>query len=165
MIIADKIARYKDRLCASVAIDANGCWIWQKNRARNGYGTFAYGGGKNGRAHRVSYEVFNGPIPQGLDVCHRCDVRPCVNPAHLFVGTRSENILDAATKNRVSRTHQKKGAEHPSAKLDDDRVGIILRMLKDGEPKARIARQFGVSDRVILLIDRGTLWPHVARTS
>lgn len=158
-----KLPRFRDRISKSITIDDNGCWIWQKTRSRNGYGTFAFGGGKNGRAHRVSFMAFNGPIPGGLDVCHRCDVRACVNPDHLFLGTRSENILDASRKNRVSRWHQKKGAEHPSAKLTDDDVKSILDQLCRGEAKASIARKFGVSDRSILLISRGDTWRHIER--
>lgn len=159
----EKRDRYQRRIRASVVMDERGCWIWQKKRSRNGYGELGYGGGKNARAHRVSYEVFNGPIGERLDVCHRCDVRACVNPAHLFLGTRSDNLRDASAKNRTSRTHQKKGAAHPSAKLTDATVLSILARLKAGEPKARIARSVGVSDRVILLISRGEAWAHIPR--
>lgn len=159
----DKIERYRSRIKASIVVDDRGCWIWQKKKARNGYGDFAFGGGKNGRAHRVSYEVFIGPIPHSMDVCHRCDVRACVNPEHLFAGSRSENILDASAKGRVSRTHQKKGSNHPSAKLDENKVTEVLRRLDAGDAKAAIARDFGVSDRIVLLISRGELWRHVPR--
>lgn len=155
--------RASKRIKASVTIDENGCWIWGKSCSRNGYGSFALGGGHNIRAHRASYEVFKGEIPDGLDVCHKCDVRRCVNPDHLFLGTRSENILDASAKGRVSRTHQKKGTEHPSAKLDDAKVREILRRLDAGEAKAVIARDFAVSDRIILLISRNELWRHIPR--
>lgn len=165
MIPPKKIARFRERIEASISVDGNGCWIWQRAKATNGYGSFALGGGKAARAHRISFEVFVGDIPCGLDVCHRCDVRACVNPSHLFTGSRSENILDASSKNRVSRTHQKKGSQHPSAKLDEQKAAEILVLLSSGEPKTRIAKRYGVSDRVILLISRGQLWKHVKRAA
>jgi hypothetical protein len=157
------LERLRARILASINVDGDGCWIWQKTGGPNGYGTFALGGGNNIGAHRASYAAFNGCIPAGMDVCHKCDVRLCVNPNHLFLGTRAENIRDAAAKQRLSRTHQAKGADHPSAKLDDSAVLEILARLKHGEPKARIARSYGVSDRIVLLIARRELWKHVPR--
>lgn len=161
MLSAAKTQRYRDRIRASVVTDERGCWIWQKTISKNGYGTFAFGGGKNGRAHRVSFSVFCAEVPEGLDVCHRCDVRACVNPEHLFLGTRSDNILDASEKNRVSRTHQKKGSTHPAAKLCEADIPAIRSRLKLGHAKVSIARDYGVSDRVVLLIARGEAWRHV----
>lgn len=160
MMDASKRNRYRERILSSVKEDENGCWLWQKAITRNGYGNFALGGGTNRGAHRVSYFAFKGDIPDGMDVCHTCDVRDCVNPSHLFIGSRSDNILDASRKNRVSRTHQKKGSGHPASKLTEGDVPTILRRLQSGEPKASIARSYGVSDRIILLISRGDLWRH-----
>lgn len=162
-MLKDKNKRYRDRILASVLLDEAGCWIWQKSKYRNGYGKFAIGGGVVIGAHRASYVAFVGEIPSGLDVCHSCDVRDCVNPEHLFRGTRSENILDASKKNRVSRTHQKRGEANPQAKLDGAKVHEILSRLNNGETKASIARSFSVTDRVVLLISRGQLWKHIER--
>lgn len=155
--------RFRARISASIFINENGCWIWQKTKAHNGYGTFAIGGGKNARAHRISFEVHYGNIPDKMDVCHRCDIRDCVNPEHLFIGTRSENILDASRKGRVSRTHHLKGSQHPNSKLTEGDVETILSYLKMGTAKAKLSRQYGVSQRVILLIARGESWKHVPR--
>lgn len=154
---------HADRILASIHVDENGCWIWQKTLSNNGYGSFSLGGGRNIRAHRASFAAFNGPIPDGMNVCHRCDVRACVNPEHLFLGTQSDNIRDAASKGRVCRTVRARGGLHPSAKLTDSDVLAILSRLRDGEPKAQLARVFGVSDRTILLIARGESWKHISR--
>jgi HNH endonuclease len=154
-------ATFRKRLIASCVPNSDGCWIWQKSRMSNGYGRFSLGGGRDTGAHRMAHLIFKGKIPAGYDVCHRCDVRPCVNPDHLFAGTRSENIMDASRKNRVSRTHQCKGSAQGSAKLDESKVVAIFALLKSGESQSSIARKYGVTQRVISLISRREAWKHV----
>lgn len=75
-----------------------GCWIWTA-ATHQGYGEICYKGKKE-TAHRVSWELHNGPIPHGLWVLHRCDTRECVNPKHLFLGTQLDNIADCVKKGR-----------------------------------------------------------------
>ena len=80
----------------------SGCWLWELHHASNGYGQATIDGATIG-AHRLSYVAFVGVIPDGMVVCHKCDVRCCVNPEHLFLGTHSDNIRDRDMKGRQAR--------------------------------------------------------------
>lgn len=80
-----------------------GCWLWTGSWTGNGYGCF-WSGSRRYRAHRFSYEVACGPIPRGLGVLHKCDVRFCVNPDHLFIGTKQDNSTDMRIKARGSKS-------------------------------------------------------------
>lgn len=83
-----------------------GCWLWTAS-LQGSYGQIgADGGGGILLAHRVSYELYVGPIPHGMQVCHRCDIPICVNPSHLFIGTQRDNVLDMFKKGRgIMQTH------------------------------------------------------------
>jgi hypothetical protein len=91
----------------------DGCWEWHGKKFKNGYSQFSY---KNIKyyGHRFSYMISKGEIPKGMDICHSCDVRHCVNPDHLWVGTRKQNMMDCVAKKRDKesrKTHCKHG--HP----------------------------------------------------
>lgn len=94
-------------------VPGGGCWLWKGFVHKNGYGEMSYhGDGK--RVHRLSYFLFKGPIPEGMDVCHACDVRHCVNPDHLWIGTRKQNMEDCSSKRRhgnMLKTHCVNGHE------------------------------------------------------
>ncbi len=136
-------------------IPFDGCWIWLGGIRRKGYGMVNING-KSEQAHRASYQISVGEIPQGLCVCHTCDNPPCVNPKHLFIGTHAENRRDAATKGRLPR-----GEKHSQAKLSEANVMDIVKLLAIGKSHSTIAGIFGVSASMIGSINRRENWTHI----
>jgi DNA-binding transcriptional regulator YiaG len=144
------------------------CWLWTGKTNMYGYGVIRRGRGSQG-AHRYSYELVHGPITDGRHVCHKCDVRNCVRPEHLWLGSQAENIQDAAQKHRMSsgerhrsRTHPEsidRGEEHPQAKLTEDQVRAIR--ATTGVSKRALARRYGVADSTIRKIIDRRKWAHI----
>lgn len=130
------------------------CWEWFGSHLSNGYGVCrALMSGRCILAHRLSYMLYKGDIPDRFCVCHKCDNRKCVNPNHLFLGTRADNHRDAVSKNRNSR-----GEKHGLAKLTEMQVRRIL-ALEDSQQE--IASKFNVSCRTIRRIKNGEGWKHI----
>jgi HNH endonuclease len=95
----------EDRFMEKVIPEPNsGCWLWTAGCNNKGYGDFDVGV-REVSAHRFSYELFKGPIPKGMFVCHKCDVPSCVNPEHLFLGDQRANLQDASKKGRLKKIH------------------------------------------------------------
>lgn len=147
----------------------DGCWIWTGARHEGGYGVIGKGGKSAGliRAHRAAWELTNGPIPDGLYACHRCDNRACVRPDHLFLGTAKENSQDMVRKGRVAsgdrsgpRNHRASyvGERASQSKLTWAQVDEIRARLKMGEKQRDLSKAFGVAQGQISAIGSGKRW-------
>lgn len=137
-----------------------GCWEIGGYRDKGGYGQVKVSRPRRMvvRAHRYSWELHYGPIPERLMVCHRCDNPACVRPDHLFLGTAKDNHRDMVMKGRHSR-HGKpavmRGEAHPGAKLTDADAATIRERRARGEPLKAIAKTYGVSISTISLVALG----------
>jgi hypothetical protein len=148
-------------------VDKTGdCWLWTNSFYPTGYGHLRFGG-KSTYAHRVAWELTNGPIPAGLFVCHKCDNPPCCNPAHLFLGTPAENAHDRDTKRRGY--FSRPGRVFPDgqvcriAKLTADQVAQIRYFYGRGLARQlELSKIFGVANQTISAIIHGVTWKSVA---
>jgi len=132
---------------------ADDCWPWLASLDTRGYGAIGGGPGKTlRRAHRVAFELANGPLLPGQVVCHRCDNRKCCNPAHLFVGTQRDNIMDMLAKER-RRTYKAEG--NPNAKLNHEQAAQIKAWSR---PRKEALAVFGIGPSVYNAIRRGEAW-------
>jgi predicted XRE-type DNA-binding protein len=136
-----------------------GCWEWRRTHNGFGYGTLRVGG-KIVYAHRLAFELGNGqPIPKGMHVCHRCDNPRCINPVHLFLGTRSDNMADCFAKGRSSvKAFPHLGESNPASKLTIEMVEQIRKRLADGESQQSVADAIGISQSQVSNIKRGRQW-------
>lgn len=122
---------------------ADECWVWEASITNSGYGRIREAGlgSKTLLAHRVSWEIHYGKIEAGILVLHRCDVRRCVNPRHLFLGTYSDNAQDRQSKGRGA---DQKGENNPARKLNDDLVREIRSLRNTGNTYQRISNLTGI---------------------
>jgi hypothetical protein len=141
-----------DRFFSKVEITPT-CWIWKTNE---GYGKF-WDGKKLIGAHRYSFSIHKGTIPVGMDVCHTCDNRSCVNPSHLFLGTAKDNALDMVKKGRwKNQGIYLFGEMAYGAKLSNKQADDIRKLHKSGNlSQTAIARLYNVSQNVIFNIVKG----------
>lgn len=144
----------------------SGCWLWLGHIASHGYGQFRMSTDPKVRpigAHRASYILHCGPITEGMQVCHKCDNRSCVNPDHLFVGTAFDNMRDAAQKGRMNwRPGEKRdlptGERHHAARITADDVRAIR---SSDEPGINWARRLGITNVTVSRIRRNLIWRDV----
>lgn len=146
---------YKKRF-EDLVIKKDGCWDWKGCEHHSGYLPFKTEDRKNDFAHRASWRIHNGEIPEGLIVCHKCDNKRCTNPHHLFLGTYRENTADMHDKKRGCY-----GEENHKSKLTESQVKVIKNMLKIGVKGTRIAKEFEVTDGTIWFIAKGKTWKHI----
>jgi DNA-binding transcriptional regulator YiaG len=152
------------------------CWLWTGALDSAGYGqisvgTKAAGGRKLALTHRLSYEWHHGPIPEGLMVLHSCDIRRCVNPAHLSVGTHADNAADMVSRGRAAVGDQssarlypelrRRGVKHPKAKLSEDTVRAIRQQAATGMSQRQLAALYGVGKNTVQSVLEGKTWRHV----
>jgi hypothetical protein len=134
------------------------CWKWQAVIDKNGYGGFRLHG-HFVKAHRAAYELFCGQIPDGMCVCHSCDNRACVNPAHLWLGTLADNNHD---RDQKGRDRNLRGEEHHSSRFSEQEIEDIRALYATGQFTYRqLARRYGVSKSSIGCIIRHQTWRHI----
>lgn len=147
-----------ERFIAKIRVnESTGCWDWIAGKDRDGYGMFS--GGFTAKAHRYSYVMFVGDIPDGWFVCHKCDNPSCVNPSHLFAGTCKDNHDDAELKGR-----RLKGPLKWNAVLTDGDVRYIRENCVKGSKthgQLAMAKRFGVSQGAINSLLSRRSWNHV----
>ena len=141
----DIYKKARERIIKRISV-VNGCWEWDLKCRPNGYARMTFMG-RSYYAHRLSFESFNGRIDSDKDVCHSCDNRKCVNPAHLFQGTRKENMQDAVSKHR-----QAKGFFLPQSKLSEKDKYEVMWMLFAGIKHKNIAELYDVTRSAIVRI-------------
>lgn len=125
------------------------CWIWTGSKYSSGYGRLNIGRGVQVRAHRFMFEQMNGEIPYEMCVLHKCDVRECVNPDHLFLGTKKDNMQDCIKKGR-HRYATRKGVESPNSKINSEQVVLIRKDYAAGFIYQKdLAKKYGISQQTV----------------
>lgn len=140
-----------------IPVTESGCWLWTASIDRGGYGRFRLLG-KIEKAHRASWRLYRKAPICGLHVLHRCDVRQCVNPLHLFLGTNAENNADMMAKGRNKTLP---GESNGSSKLSERQVTTIRIRRSDGATMTAIAAEFGVTHSTISHIVNRRAWRHI----
>lgn len=145
-----RLSRFEERVQPE---PNSGCHLWSgAMRARGDYGKVRWGG-KDFSAHRISWELYVGPVPDGLCVLHKCDTPACVNPAHLFLGTQADNVRDMISK---GRDYDKSGHGNPRAKLTPQQVMEIRGMPRRNQ--AEIGQVYGIAQSSVSRIQRGKVY-------
>jgi hypothetical protein len=155
----------ENRFWDKVKSFTDGCWLWQAHCFKNGYGSISYTTADGRRvtllAHRVAWELINGPIPHELHVLHRCDNPPCVNPDHLMLGTQADNLADMTAKGRRVNADTA-GEKNPAAKLSEEEVLEMRRRFKPRRVTVpMLASRHGVSPATVEAVVLRKTWKHL----
>lgn len=146
---------------SKITKDASGCWLWNGVLDKKGYGRI-FVNRKRYFAHRLSWIVHNGEIPQGMYILHKCDNPTCVNPDHLFIGTQKDNVDDCIEKGRRKHVAESLcriyGSKNGGARLTENDVIEIKKRLSVGEQQKRLAIEYGVGRATIWDIAHGKTW-------
>lgn len=142
-----RIADLKQLILSRHRIEGE-CWIWTGACSTGGYGQLRIGS-RRSQAHRVSYELFVGSIPEGMCICHTCDTPSCINPDHLFAGTHKENTADMIAKGRKNPATN---LDNPSTKIPHDQHDKIREDRALGRSLRSIAAEYGVYPSTIWAI-------------
>jgi hypothetical protein len=135
---------------------SDGCWLWSGKKNSDGYGEMQIDG-RFVKAHRYSWMLASGPVPDGMCVCHRCDTPRCVNPSHLFLGTHTDNMRDMARKGR-GVSSGRRGEELPWTKLNE---AAVLAIREDQRPQRLIAKDYGIAQPLVSMIKTRSVWKHI----
>lgn len=146
-----RLATLEERFAEKVTKTEGGCWIWTGSKYPKGYGSIRWNG-RMRAAHRIAYQLLVGPIPDGLQVCHTCDVPACVNPAHLWLGTNDDNMRDRSAKGRQYRPV---GELAPKARLTNQQAAEIRRRGLAGTKTRVLAVECGLTMGAVRRIVRG----------
>ena len=135
-----------------------GCWLWTGEICPHGQHGIIRSGGQILSAYRLSYEIYKGEIPEGKCVCHTCDVRSCVNPDHLWIGTQQENIRDALQKGRMNNCGENNG----QSKLTEKQVIEIVSLYRTNTySQDQLGKMYNVNHTIIHNIITGKSWKHL----
>lgn len=150
-------AKLESKLTAGSERDGNGCLIWCGYTRPDGYAYITVATKKKRGVHQIAWMLANGPIPEGMCICHTCDVRTCVEPSHLFLGTKGDNNRDMIAK---GRNRAAPGERNGAAKLTDADV-LRIRAIGHGVSSKVLASTFGVSRTAIQRARNGQRWRHL----
>jgi hypothetical protein len=159
-----KESRNEEWILSRSWVSDNGCWLWILGLSGNNkYGSATALSGKMVPAHRLSWEIFKGQIPIGMEVCHKCDIPPCVNPDHLFLGTHLDNMRDMVLK---GRKNPQRGEHQGGSKLkESDVLKIREKYISTDATFSDLSREFNISITNIMDVINGKSWTHLPVSS
>lgn len=136
------------------------CWIWSGAKHMDGYG-MVIRGGRSWLAHRLAFTLTHGPIPVDLVICHTCDIRACVRPDHLALGTQVDNMTDMAQKGRARMVREQRGEANKMARLTEETVREARVLHAQGHTLSALGRRYSVTPETLYHVVRRKTWKHV----